>query len=276
MTERLTTLAAVKEWLDIAPDQVEGDAGLLRVLDAASQFILSYLNRDSFAAQAFTQNFRGNGKNTMLLRNWPVLTVSSVGISGSEVKASVDGNFGMPGNGYRISDPRNSNQSIDLYGTVYSYNVPCQIVYEAGYRTTQSIKITSVTSDDEPPVTTVMLIVPNAGGQWISGISVLIDNGVAVKVDADPAAGQYAVDEWGNYTFSIDDVGKTATITYCYVPWDVSFAVVETIGEWYRRKERIGVLSKTLGGQETITFSQKDISDVSSGIFQSYKNVVPI
>jgi hypothetical protein len=89
-------------------------------------------------------------------------------------------------------------------------------------------------------------------------------------------AGQYSVDEWGTYLFAGADTGKAAVITYDYVPFDVSFAVTELIGEWYKRKDRIGVLSKTLGGQETVTFSQKDMGESIRSVLQPYTNVVPM
>jgi hypothetical protein len=65
----------------------------------------------------------------------------------------------------------------------------------------------------------------------------------------------------GNLSVRRCGYGKVAVITYDYVPFDVSFAVTELIGEWYKRKDRIGILSKTLGGQETVTFSQKDMGE---------------
>lgn len=65
-------------------------------------------------------------------------------------------------------------------------------------------------------------------------------------------------------------------ITFSYVPWDISWAANEMIALWYKRKDRIGILSKTLGGQESITFSQSDMTESIKNTLQDYKNVVPL
>lgn len=270
MTERLTTLQAVKDWLSITTDA--SDAQLVRVIDAASQFALNYTNRDSFQAQSFTQNFKGNGKQSMLLRNWPVISVSSVGIRGTLVPASTLGQGGMPSDGYRLNDARQAPQSVELYGSyAFWYQVPCQVIYRAGFETTQTITIATPVNP-----ATETTFAPNADGQWTVDQGVIIAGVAATLVTGVPTAGQYAVDEWGTYTFAGADAGKTAIIAYSYAPWDVAFGVTEIIGEWYRRKERIGQLSKTLGGQETITFSQQDLNDSVKGMLQPYRNVIPV
>lgn len=264
MTERLTTLSQVKDYLEISTD--ESDSSLIRLIDAASQFVLTWIDRDSFGVRTYTQNFRGNGKSSALLRSWPALSVTSVGVGGSFVPASTIGNAGLPGSGYALSDVRFGPQSLDLYGYSFWGGAPSQVVYTAGFRTSQSSVIPA----------TPFQVTPTEDGQWIADFAVTIDSVSAVKVAATPAVGEYSVDEWGTYTFNTADSGKTAVITYDYVPYDVSFAVTELIGEWYKRKDRIGLLSKTLGGQETVTFSQKDMGESIRNTLQPYANVVPM
>lgn len=263
MTERLTTLAAVKEWLGVT--NVASDDQLLRIIDAASRFIVNWLNRDTFAARNYTQHVKGNGSASMLLRNWPVISVTSLGVGGQSIPASTVSSTGLPSSGYTVGDPRQSAQSLDLWGYYYMYNSPVQVVYRAGYEMSESFVLVA----DE-------LVTPTEGGQWIETSSVFINAVEAAPVEGAPAVGQYSVDDWGVHSFNDADAGKTAVITYSYVPPDVSWGAVEVIGEWYRRKDRIGILSKTLGGQETITFSQKELSDVARGSLQPYMNVVPI
>jgi hypothetical protein len=196
-----------------------------------------------------------------------------VGTAGSLIPASTIGVAGMPGSGYRLSDFRNSAQSIELYGYSFYYNIPSQVVYEAGYKTSQTTTIVKITDDSGTDV--AQSFAPDQGGQWTCDVSVTIGGNPAVKVDANPSAGQYTVDQWGTYGFSVNDDGETAVITYCYAPWDVSFAATQLVGEWYRSKERIGLLSKTLGGQETITFSIKDMSPAVQAQLQPYQDVLP-
>ena len=270
MTERLTTLAAVKDWLGI--DTSDSDELLTRIIDAASQFALNYMNRGGFASQTFTENFRGNGKSSMLLRNWPVISVSSVGIGGSLVQASTLVQGGLPSEGYTVSDARDAPQSLELYGYHFYYRVPCQIIYQAGYRTSQAYVLEL---SDEPDTVTVT---PSNGGQWVADVGVTINSLTAVKVTADPSTGQYSVDESGVYTFSNNDATKTAVITYAYCPPDVSFGVTEIIGEWYKRRDRIGVLSKSLSGGvgESVSFVNSDMNDAVRGYLQPYRNVIPV
>jgi hypothetical protein len=264
MTERLTTLAQVKDYLGIDTD--ESDTFLTRLVDAASQFVITWIGRDSFGVRSYTQNFRGNGRSSTMLFNWPVQSVTSVGIAGSAVAASVMGNYGNPGSGYVVSDVRFGQQQVHLYGYSFWQGAPSQVIYTAGFRTSQAAVIPA----------TPFQVTPTESGQWIADIAVTIDGVVAVKVTADPIIGEYSVDDWGTYTFADADSTKTAVITYDYAPFDVSFAVTELIGEWYKRKDRIGILSKTLGGQETVTFSQKDMSDSIRCVLQPYANVVPM
>lgn len=270
MTERLTTLAIVKDWLGI--DTSDSDATLIRIIDAASRFALNYLNRDGLAAQDYVQNFRGNGKDTMLLRNWPVLAVTSVGINGSSIVAGTRGQAGMPSSGFFLSDDRSAPQSLDLFGYTFWYRAPCQVAYRAGYETSDT---TTLAKAGDPEV---VQFTPTATGQWIKDESVTIDGVAATRVDSDPQAGEYSVDEWGTYTFNLADDGKVAIITYAYAPWDIAQGVVEIIGEWFKRKDRIGVLSKSLSGGvgETVTFLQSDMNDAVRSALQPYRNVIPV
>lgn len=271
-TERLTTLQAVKDWLGIPESNLASDTQLTRLIDAASRFVFGYINRDSFIEQSYTQNFKGNGKQGMLLRNWPVTAITSVGVNSMAIPAAVFNSTGYPTtHGYALSDDRDSQVSLDLFGYSYLLGTPCRIVYVSGYSTSENYEILA---SDSPDTTNVFT--PSSGGQWVSDSGVTIGGNVAVKVTSTPASGEYSVDSWGTYTFSNDDDGQEAIISYSYAPWDISFATTELIGEWYRRKDRIGMLSKTLGGQETVSFSTKDMNDSVREMLQNYRNVVPV
>jgi hypothetical protein len=271
-TERLTTLQSVKDWLDIPDSNTASDAQLTRIIDAASRFVFSYINRDSFIEQSYTQNFYGNGKAGMLLRNWPVTGITSVGINGTAIPAAVFNSTGYPTtSGYDLSEERGSQVSVGLHGYRYLLGTPCRIVYTSGYSTTENYTIVAAA---DPAVTNTFT--PSNGGQWIYDEGVTIDGVAATLVTTVPTAGQYSIDAWGTYTFADADVGKVAVMHYSYAPWDISFATTELIGEWYRRKDRIGMLSKTLGGQETVSFTQKDMNDSVREMLQSYRNVVPV
>lgn len=271
MTERLTTLAAVKAWLSI--DNDGSDSSLTRLIDAASRFALNYMNRDGFAAQEYTQRFNGNGKQSQLLRNWPILSILSVGIAGTNLPASTFSDTGLPTDGFSVSDERQAPQSVDLKGYRFWYRSYCQVVYRFGFETAETSLVPTPTGD---PLPTVVTLTPSKDGQWIGDLGVTIDGIAATLVTGVPVAGEYAVDEWGAYTFAADDADKTAVISYSYAPWDVAQGVTEIIGEWYSRRDRIGVKSKQLGGQETVTFTLEDLNDSVRGMLQPYRNVIPV
>lgn len=262
ITERLTNLVAVKDWLGITTNT--SDAMLVRLIDAVSQYILQYISWDSFNRRTYTQNFRGFGRGSMLLRNWPVLGIGSVDSGGATITASTFAT-GFPGQGYYVSDERGAPQSINLQGYVFGNGVPSQVIYDAGYENTQAFTIPA----------TPFVFTPTDGGTWSLDVGVTIAGVAAVKVTGTPTTGQYSVDMWGNYTFAAADTNKAATIKYGYTPAAISFAATEIVGEWLKRKDRIGILSKTLGGQETITFSQADMNKSTRLLLQPWVNVVP-
>lgn len=272
-SERLTTLSDVKEWLSIPDDQTASDDLLMRLIDAASGFVLNWLNRDSFRSTEYTQNFKGNGSCSTLLRSWPVISVSSVGVLGQVVQPSTLGVGGLPSpNGYTISDPRSGPQSIDLWGREFCYRQSCQVIYNSGFQASESPTLGNPISPS-----TIIYYPVEQNGVWSEDLGVIL-NGVTLTVSTSPSppSGTYYYDEWGNYAFNADAAGLIAVITYSYTPFDVSWATTELIGEWFKRKDRIGLLSKSLGGQETVAFSQKDMSETIKTTLQPFMEVVPI
>lgn len=262
LTERLTTLTAVREWLGIDTDT--SDALLLRSIDAVSQYVLQFISWDSFRRRNYTQSFRGYGKGQVLLRNWPILGVSFVGTGGATIAPSTFSN-GYPSCGYYVSDERGGPQSLNLQGYVFGSGVSSQIVYEAGYENSQSFVIPG----------TPFQLTPTDGGLWSLDLGVTIDGVAATLVTGTPNVGEYTLDEWGLYTFAAADAAKTAVIEYSYTPAAIAFAATELVGEWFKRKDRIGILSKTLGGQETITFANQDMNASARSMLQPWMNVVP-
>lgn len=257
--ERLTTLTAVKEWLGISTD--DSDAGLQRMIDAVSRFILNYLSRPTLLRSTYSWNFMGNGKSSLLLPNWPVLGITSVGVGSMNIPPVAYTGANMS-SGYYLSPERPGYRELLLNG--YDFRGGVEIVYEAGFEASET---------DTIPATPFQLT-PTTGGAWSTNVGVTIDGVAATEVaSGPPTAGQYVVDE-GVYTFAAADANKTAVMTYSYVPYDIAFAATEMVGEWYKRKDRIGVLSKTLGGQETVVFNNQDMSSPSRSALQPYRNII--
>lgn len=86
-TGDLTTLANVKSWMSIT--STDHDVVLTRLISAASNFVASWLNRDLFAAD-YNERFNGTGTRSLMLTNYPVLSVAAVVINGVSVPAGTD------------------------------------------------------------------------------------------------------------------------------------------------------------------------------------------
>ena len=65
------------------------------------------------------------------------------------------------------------------------------------------------------------------------------------------------------------------TAGYATTPPDIGQAAVELVGEAFRRRDRIGLASKSLGGQEVIAFSLKDMNDTVRALLAPYQVLAP-
>ena len=65
------------------------------------------------------------------------------------------------------------------------------------------------------------------------------------------------------------------TAGYATTPPDVGQAAVELVGEAFRRRDRIGLASKSLGGQEVVAFSLKDMNDTVRALLAPYQVLAP-
>src|SRR5579884_302346 len=78
------------------------------------------------------------------------------------------------------------------------------------------------------------------------------------------------------FTRRQQNVIVTYTAGYAAVPDDISQACIELVALRYRERTRIGEVSKALAGGETVTFSQKDMSDSTRTLLMPYKAVAPV
>ena len=124
----LTTLATAKSWLKIAEATTSDDAIVELIVNAASQSFEVATNR-KIKLQDVTEVRHGKAGNIMLLREWPVVSVTSVKVDNSSVFTSADSL--LAATDYTIGD---NAQSLVFHST----NLPrgynnVQIVYRAGY-----------------------------------------------------------------------------------------------------------------------------------------------
>jgi hypothetical protein len=66
------------------------------------------------------------------------------------------------------------------------------------------------------------------------------------------------------------------TAGYAEPPADLSQACIELVALRYRERGRIGEVTKAIGGGQTVSYSQKDMSDSIKTLIQQYRRVAPI
>jgi Phage gp6-like head-tail connector protein len=74
----------------------------------------------------------------------------------------------------------------------------------------------------------------------------------------------------------IQNVAIVYTAGYSTVPPEIAQACIELVALRYRERTRAGEVSKSLGGAETVSYSQKDLSDGIKTLLQQYRAVSPI
>jgi hypothetical protein len=256
----LTTLANVKAWLGLPSPPTLSDVTLSNLVTAASRAIYAALSRPALLPQTYNETIDLESDRTYL-RNWPVLQVASVTLDGLLLPpASLSSNEPALGYLLRPGDiaPPGRPQAIDLFGRRYHRRRQNFVVtYEAGY----AIQSETWTTPSAMPFT-VTASAPF--GPWASDLGVVYPgSGHALQaVKAAPSAGQYSVNS-GVYAFSSGDAGAALAISYGFIPQDLVQAATEYAAERFRAADRIGLRSKSVGGQETIAY---DVSGVSASV----------
>lgn len=263
----LTTLAHVKEWLGITDDS--SDALLARLITSASRVILNYCNRQGFAAREYDDIYNGYGQNFMVLRQWPVIKLNELQFSGYVMKQPAQGN--PPNNGWVLTNGVGDSaaggaQTVTLFG---GYRFPSgrnsvRALYRAGYERVEE----HVVPADPHEVTTDVT--------WLENTSVSIGATLLTKVASNPGPMQYTVSDVGLYKFNAAQEGATIIIVYSYVPPDVEQACWELVGLRFKEKDRIGIQSKSLGGQETISYFKGNMPADVVSILSQYMRVAPV
>ena len=269
----LAILADVKTWLAGSSGIGSTDDALIaRLITDVSGAIAAYLGRPSLTPHAFAERLDGNGKTRLYLPHYPVLQITSLIIDNSAIEAAAVPAVGAPHpRGYLLQPwnglPPGRPQALDLFHMVYRHgrqNVA--VSYSAGYA-----------------VEGETAIVPAAGpynasaagpfGPWVSDVGVSYANGAALTaVAGSPGAGQYNVSA-GTYTFAAADAGAAVLISYGFIPAAINNACIEWVAERYRYRTRIGQSAQTVAGQQTASYSLKDIPDFIRASLDPYRRV---
>lgn len=78
------------------------------------------------------------------------------------------------------------------------------------------------------------------------------------------------------FTRRAQNVVVTYTAGYPATPPEIAQACIELVALRYRERARVGEVSKSLGGGETVAYSQKDMSAPIATLLQQYQIVAPI
>ncbi len=266
----LTTLAAAKAWLGLPAAAGPNDATLAALVTAASRAIHAALSRPGLLPQTYTETLDLESRR-VYLRHWPVLQVNAALWRGvlipPDPNADPDASAGwvlQPGD----AAPPGGPQALDLFGSLFCHGRQSLVVsYRAGYAVQGEAQTV-------PTAAPFQLGAYAPYGPWASDLGVVYAaTGVALApVSAAPGAGQYSVAD-GLYAFSAADAGQAVTIGYGFIPQDLVQAATELAAERFRAAERIGLRSKSLGGQETIAYDGSAIPAPILAILQPYKRV---
>jgi hypothetical protein len=78
------------------------------------------------------------------------------------------------------------------------------------------------------------------------------------------------------FTRRPQNVAITYTAGYPVIPPDIAQACVDLVCLRYRERTRIGEVSKSTGGTETVTYSQRDMSEHVKLLLSQYRMVAPV
>jgi hypothetical protein len=267
----LVSLADLKCWLDVAG--TDDDVLLERLITQISRAILNVIDRPAIVPLAYTEIRDGGNEVSIMLRQWPVIGVSSCIVDGVVIPPSPPLIAGASAPmGYVLDPPNVAPPGAIQRLSLRRYHFTCglqnvTISYSAGYQITNE----SVIIPTSPPYN-VSAQAPY--GDWASDVGVVYSNGILLAaVVGNPTAGQYAVVN-GVYIFAQADAGSTVLLTYGYVPADLACCCMDWVAERYAYRSRIGQHSKSLGGRETMAFIVKDIPDFVVSALAPYRRVV--
>lgn len=127
----LVTLAQVKAHLDIVGSNANQDTKLQLFLDAAESWFYSDIQRTRIEAGAVTEYVHGNQADTIMLMEYPIISVTEVRINADGV--FTDPSSIVPATDYTISDEENC---IVLRNSRFPAGINnIQVTYVAGYAT---------------------------------------------------------------------------------------------------------------------------------------------
>lgn len=254
----LTTLERVQAWLQ--PDQgtitlpAGQAAALRRTILGVSGLVMTYMNRDTLARTERTETYPGSRTGRIVLRHWPVLSVSSVAAPPAPPMASSMWSLEGPGAASQRLVAR-----LSAGGSLAAGQDGLSVSYVTGF-----VKMEQHT-------------VPATAPYTVQTDSVLLfDEGVADSAGEPLDDTLYTVSTEGVYTFNSSLAGQLVTLVYSWVPEDIEQVVIDEVAHAWRSRQRIGEASKALpNGGGTVSYTPRQLLDISQQALRNYVRVVP-
>lgn len=276
----LTTLATLQGYMTSFPGVAVASGMITRI----SRAILSELNRPLLVPRIYKEQFSGYRTQSLVLPNWPVLSINSLLIGNQNVPVATQPILNSDGTiaagklyGFRFEPwsglPPGDPAVLSLGGTSYYFgNQNIQISYLAGYQVTGEV----------PTAATYTPLAPY--GIWASdcGVKYAATGTALTKVTSAPAVGQYVSPSPDvgltpilNYLFNVADVSTGISINYGFVPADVEQAALELIQLRSAIRTRPGIRSQSLASQESMSFDTSSTSEFVQATLGQYISVIP-
>lgn len=270
----LTTLARVKSYMAITGTDLDEKLGLF--ISRVSSSALAFMNRDTLNINQYSEILDGTGNAKIMLPQWPVLSVSSVAINTMVVPASENPPIGAGFFWDRYDGfPPGSPGRLLASGWAFTRgNGNIAVSYTAGYGALNEAWV--IPASHVTPLQKFGIISGDAGVTYADGTALEAVSSSPLQgqyIPPDPLAGAAATDY---YTFSAADEGASVLISYSIIPTAIEGAVCQWVAEQWAYKDRVGLQSKTLGGQETITYIVGAMPTYCKQVLSSFKNVVPL
>lgn len=276
----LTTVADVQAYWGLT--NAPASSVLKGLITRVSRMLLTNLNRSILVPHTFAEQFNGTGTESLVLPNWPLLSLTSLGISGVAVTIAPQTDSPTPPNnpyGWRFQPwdgvPPGDPAVVELVGGAWYIYGGQNVVatYRAGYQV----------SDEVPDTTPYLPLTPY--GIWATDEGVVYaSTGAALTPVArgpTPPVGSYVPPEpdadtpFLNYIFNGTDVISGLQLSYGFVPADLEQAAIEMVMLRGSYRSRVGYKSQSLASQETITYDLSGIPDAISSMISPYRSVLP-
>lgn len=266
----LTTLASVQTWLSSQGSTAftpQASPILGQLITRASAWAQNYMNR-TIPPRVYTQTFNGYDTPSMMLPQRPIISILSLTQGGVVIS---------PSNPPTVDSGYVFDQSL-LY-----------LRGQCFWRAPQNITVSWVAGFQTGPEA---IVAPTNGGHlnvssllrpWNADRGVVYaSSGIALTlVAANPAVGQYAVLADATtaqfyYQFSTADGNAALQVTYGYTPEDLEQAVVEIVGESFKRRSRIGETSFNLGHGQVVSLLKEALNETAKMTLDQYRTVTPV